>query len=111
MNAHQATLWIHRVTPWIRCITPWTHCIIPWTHCITPWTHGKFLNLRDRNIKGTDFNIKDTDFFSRSRQMRGNLVHGGPWILRNTRGLYCIWDKLSCKILYGINNPNCNTWD
>jgi hypothetical protein len=21
--------------------------------------------------------------------MRGNLVHGSPWILRNTRGLYC----------------------
>jgi hypothetical protein len=22
-----------------------------------------------------------------------------------------IWDKLSCKILHGINNPDCNTWD
>jgi hypothetical protein len=24
-----------------------------------------------------------------------------------------IWDKLSCKIFYGINNPNCtcNAWD
>ena len=22
-----------------------------------------------------------------------------------------IWDKLSCKILYGINNPDFNTWD
>ena len=63
----------------------------PWAHCITLWTHGEFLNLRDRNIKGTDFNIKDTDFFSRSTQMRGHLVHGGPWILRNTRGLYCTY--------------------
>jgi hypothetical protein len=29
-------------------------------------------------------------FFCFSKpQMRGNLVHGGLWILRNTRGLYC----------------------
>jgi hypothetical protein len=103
MNAHQVTLWIHRVNPWIRCITPWTHYITPWTHRGHTALHrghtGDFLNLRDRNIKGTKF-------FSRSTQMRGNLVHGGPWILQNTRGLYCryINDVLS------INNHNLHNY-
>jgi hypothetical protein len=31
--------------------------------------------------------------------MRGNLVHGGPWILRNTRGLYCIFHDYHQSLL------------